>query len=117
MLILLSCASSRMMHEYWLMSGSMSASRRSSPSVMYLIFVSGPVQSSNRIEYPTSSPSRHPTSSATRLATDVAATRRGCVQPILPRSANPASAKNCVICVVFPDPVSPMTMSTGFWKR
>ena len=38
------------------------------------------------------------TSSATRLATDIAATRRGCVQPILPFAVYPASAKYCVIC-------------------
>jgi hypothetical protein len=112
--ILLSWASSKMIHEYWLMSGSISASRSSRPSVMYLIFVSGPVQSSNRIEYPTSSPRRQPTSSATRLATDVAATRRGWVHPILPRSARPSSARYWVSWVVFPEPVSPMTMRTGF---
>jgi len=38
------------------------------------------------------------TSSATRLATDIAATRRGCVQPILPFAVYPASARYCVIC-------------------
>ena len=53
-----------------------------------------------------------PTSSATRLATDMAATRRGCVQPILPRLVYPASARYCVICVVLPDPVSPITTRT-----
>lgn len=51
---------------------------------MYLIIVDGDVQSSNRMEYPTSSPRRHPTSSDTRLETDIAATRRGCVHAILP---------------------------------
>ena len=54
------------------------------PSVMYLMTVSGEVTSSKRIAYPTSSPSRHPTSSATRLATDMAATRRGWVHPTRP---------------------------------
>mmetsp|Transcript_26715 Transcript_26715/g.58162 ORF Transcript_26715/g.58162 Transcript_26715/m.58162 type:complete len:307 (-) Transcript_26715:1112-2032(-) len=42
----------------------------------------------------------------------MAATRRGCVHPILPLLVYPASARYCVICVVFPDPVSPMTTST-----
>ena len=36
---------------------------------------------------PTSWPRRQPTSSATCFATDMAATRRGWVQPIRPRSA------------------------------
>jgi hypothetical protein len=30
------------------------------------------------------SPSLHPISSLTRFATDIAATRRGCVHPIMP---------------------------------
>lgn len=59
----------------------------------------------------TSWPRRQPNSSATRFATDMAATRRGWVQPILPRTVNPASARYCVICVVLPLPVSPMTTS------
>lgn len=54
------------------------------------------------------------TSSATRLATDIAATLRGCVHPILPRVPRPISAQYCVICVVLPEPVSPMTTSTWF---
>lgn len=41
--------------------------------------VFGLVQSSKRILYPTSSPSDTSISSATRLATDMAATRRGWV--------------------------------------
>ena len=59
-------------------------SRMSMPSVIYLITVEGPVQSSKRIVYPTSCPRSHPNSSATRFATLIAATRRGCVQPIMP---------------------------------
>jgi len=42
------------------------------------------VQSSNLMAYPTSSPRLTPISSDTRLATDMAATRRGWVQPIMP---------------------------------
>ncbi len=42
------------------------------------------VTSSNLMEYPTSSPSSTSISSETLLATDMAATRRGCVHPIIP---------------------------------
>mmetsp|Transcript_20449 Transcript_20449/g.57994 ORF Transcript_20449/g.57994 Transcript_20449/m.57994 type:complete len:352 (+) Transcript_20449:1467-2522(+) len=86
------------------------------PSVMYLITVEGPVQSSNRIVYPTSWPRSQPNSSATRLATDIAATRRGCVQPIIPLDVRPISAMYCVICVVLPLPVSPIT-TKHWWSR
>ena len=79
-----SCASSSMTTLYCVSSGSSRISRSSMPSVMYLITVSGDVQSSKRTAYPTSSPSRHPNSSATRFATLLAATRRGCVQPMRP---------------------------------
>lgn len=58
----------------------------------------------------TSWPRRQPYSSDTLLATDMAATRRGCVQPIFPREVYPASARYCVIWVVFPEPVSPTTI-------
>mmetsp|Transcript_9073 Transcript_9073/g.22456 ORF Transcript_9073/g.22456 Transcript_9073/m.22456 type:complete len:341 (+) Transcript_9073:2152-3174(+) len=107
-----SCASSRMTTLYCVSVSSSRHSRSSMPSVMYLITVSLDVQSSKRMAYPTSSPRRHPNSSATRLATLMAATRRGCVHPILPRDVYPTSARYCVICVVLPDPVSPMTTST-----
>ena len=43
------------------------------------------VTSSNRIEYPTSLPRVTPISSLTRLATDMAATLLGCVQPTIPK--------------------------------
>eukprot|EP00964_Phaeocystis_antarctica_P093833 scaffold60638_cov54-Phaeocystis_antarctica.AAC.4 len=33
---------------------------------------------------------------------------------MMPRDVKPASAMYCVICVVLPDPVSPMTTSTWF---
>eukprot|EP00160_Parvularia_atlantis_P013027 Unigene2682_Nuclearia_a/m.8299 Unigene2682_Nuclearia_a/g.8299 ORF Unigene2682_Nuclearia_a/g.8299 Unigene2682_Nuclearia_a/m.8299 type:complete len:460 (-) Unigene2682_Nuclearia_a:363-1742(-) len=113
-LIVRSCASSSMITEYCDRFGSSRHWRSSMPSVMYAILVSGLVQSSKRIVYPTSWPRRQPNSSATRLATDMAATRRGCVHPILPLSAKPSSARYCVICVVLPEPVSPMTTSTWF---
>jgi hypothetical protein len=42
----------------------------------------------------------------------MAATRRGCVQQIMPLLQYPSSYRNWPSWVVFPDPVSPMTMST-----
>lgn len=47
--IVLSCASSNMMIAYWVRSGSIRHSRSNIPSVMYLMTVSGLVQSSNRM--------------------------------------------------------------------
>lgn len=44
----------------------------------------GPHLSSNRTEYPTRPPRSTPISWATRLATVMAATRRGCVQATAP---------------------------------
>ena len=100
------------------------------------------VISSNLIAYPTSSPVSTPTSSATRFATDTAATRRGCVVTAVRVSAylttyatpaleaavggaeqstcvtamrpfQPASAaRYCGICVVLPEPVSPVSTIT-----
>jgi len=51
-----------------------------------LILVEGEVRSSNRIEYPTSSPKLTFISSATLLATETAATLLGWVHPISPKS-------------------------------
>lgn len=51
------------------------------------------VQSSNRIAYPTVSPSSEFISSDTRLATDMAATLLGCVQPTIPYLVYPSSCK------------------------
>jgi len=106
---LLSCASSMIIAEYSSKSESLSVSLSKTPSVMYLIIVSELVQSSKRIAYPTSRPSSHPNSSETLFATDIAATRLGCVHPTIPNVVYPASCMYCVICVVFPDPVSPTT--------
>lgn len=58
----------------------------------------------------TSCPKQQPNSSDTLFATDMAATLRGWVHPILPLDVYPASARYWVICVVFPDPVSPITI-------
>jgi hypothetical protein len=84
-----SCASSIIITEYSARSGLVRNSRRSMPSVMYLTTVRSLVTSSKRIAYPTLSPSRVPISCATRAATLIAATRRGCVHPILPSSEYP----------------------------
>eukprot|EP01139_Manchomonas_bermudensis_P013825 Amastigsp_a364174_5.p2 type:complete len:111 gc:universal Amastigsp_a364174_5:472-140(-) len=84
------------------------------PSVMYLSTVSSEQQFSKRIEYPTCAPSVTSISSATRCATDMAATRRGCVHAtILPSAVKPAFTSSCGIWVVLPDPVSPT--STVIW--
>lgn len=76
-----SCASSIINAEYVLNAGSVKNSLNSIPSVMYFSTVLSLVISSKRIEYPTSWPNLVPTSSATRAATDMAATRLGWVQP------------------------------------
>lgn len=56
----------------------------------------------------TSVPSRQPNSSETLLATDMAATLLGWVQPILPY---PSSARYWVICVVLPEPAQEQKLS------
>ena len=87
------------------------------PSVRYLMRVSLDEQSSNRTVYPTSDPILTPISCATRLATDTAATRLGCVTatPIRESGMSEAEAlcRICEICVVLPDPVSPITTVVG----
>ena len=74
--------------------------------------VSPLVSSLKRILHPTKPPHGTCISSATRFEILIAATRRGCVQPIRPRSASPASRHIFGNCVVLPDPVSPATIST-----
>lgn len=90
------------------------ASRSSRPSVTNLIFVSPRRNcSSNRTAKPTSVPRAHPRSSATRAASIVAAIRLGCVQQTArPCCAHPASARYCGSCVLFPLPVSAVTITT-----
>ena len=92
------------------------------PSVKNLILVEGPVLLSNRTEYPTNEagdavPRGDPISSATRLASEVAATRRGSVIAIHPPTEVPSTilfrlhhgslSRNCGTWVDFPEPVSP----------
>jgi hypothetical protein len=47
----------------------------------------------------TSWPSSQSISSDTRLATDMAATRRGCVHPTMPYVVYPSSCRYCVSCI------------------
>jgi hypothetical protein len=62
---------------------------------MYFILVELEVLSSNLMEYPTFRPNSTPHSSATLLATVIAATRLGCVIPItFPLEQNPALNRN-----------------------
>ena len=49
-----------------------------------------------------------------RSATLRAASRRGCVWPIMPRTPRPSSRQIFGSCVVFPEPVSPARMITWF---
>ena len=79
------------------------ASRNNIPSVTYMSFVVlGPFTSvvlSNLTRCPTTVPDTHPTSSATRLATVMAATRRGCVMQMVRarlRFNNPHSCRDSV---------------------
>ncbi|HBL53927.1 MAG TPA: hypothetical protein DDZ34_07905 [Syntrophaceae bacterium] len=45
-----------------------------------------------------------------------AAIRLGCVNPIMPRSPRPAARHILGICVVLPDPVSPVMTTTWFFR-
>jgi len=100
-----SWASFMMIALYLLRSGSLSNSRRRTPSVMYLITVCSFVWSSNWTEYPTV-PHRPPilslsscfplsfkpaaTSLLTRFAMLIAATLLGCVHPTMPYLVYPS---------------------------
>ena len=83
---------------------------------MSLTSVFSPTWSVNRTLYPTTSPSSVPSSSAIRSATVRAASRRGWVWPIIPATPRPRSRQILGICVVFPEPVSPATITT-WWSR
>ena len=121
-----------MMTLYRLNSGSTMISRNNIPSVKYFILVlSGFDKSSNRIEYPTSSPRTVPTSSATLVATEVAATLLGCVHATTRLLfVHPASCRYCGISAVnirclksaghlrvdLPHPVWPTTMTHWYFS-
>ena len=65
---------------------------------------------------PTAAPSSVSSSSAIRAATVRAASRRGWVCPIMPRTPRPSSRQILGSWVVFPEPVSPATITT-WWSR
>ena len=112
-----SWASSMMIVSYSSRSGSCCISASSMPSVIILTRVSATVSSVNRILHPTSLPQVTPSSSAMRRETDNAATRRGCVHAMRPYTPRPASRHILGSCVVLPEPVSPVTMTTGCPRR
>src|SRR5690606_11420509 len=83
------CTSSTTTTLYLVNHGSLNISCSSIPSVRYLIRVDGDTDVSKRTEYPTllagdELPNGVPISSATLLANDTAATRRGCVTAMHP---------------------------------
>src|SRR6185312_15197594 len=114
-----SCASSMIRVSYALSSGSVCVSASKMPSVISLTEASRPRRSWNRTLNPTTSPSGVLSSSAMRLATLLAAIRRGWVWPIsLPRPSGSLSLPRPIASailgswVVLPEPVSPQTMMT-----
>ena len=113
MLRLRSCASSMMIVPYSESSRSPCVSASRMPSVISFTTERAPTWSWKRTLYPTSSPSPVPSSSAMRAATERAAMRRGWVCPMRPAAPRPMSSAIFGSCVVFPDPVSPHTMTTG----
>lgn len=112
-----SWASSMMIVSYARSSRSVWISASRMPSVISFTNVpSWSTWSVNRTFQPTASPSGVCSSSATRSATVRAAIRRGWVCPIMPRTPRPSSRQIFGICVVFPEPVSPATITT-WWSR
>ena len=83
---------------------------------MSLTSVFSPTWSVKRTLQPTASPTSVCSSSAMRAATVRAARRRGWVWPIIPRTPRPSSRQILGIWVVFPEPVSPATITT-WWSR
>ena len=134
----LSCTSSTTTALYFVSHGSRSISCNSMPSVKNLIFILGEIDVSNRTEYPTllagdEEPSGVPISSATRLASEIAATRLGSVIAMHPPTVasttfsgqvdegtftgfgrhQSSAMRNCGTCVLFPHPVSPTSNMTS----
>lgn len=81
--MLLSCASSTIMTEYFVNKKSVASSLSKTPSVMNLMDVEGETVASYRIWYDTRD-EVSANSCPTRVAIDMAATLRGCVMPIIP---------------------------------
>lgn len=112
-----SCTSSTITHATPFNYGSVCKRRKSIPVVAYTICVWALVTFSKRMIYPHVLPHASPRSSATRLATDNALIRRGCVQIILMSIGNKCASNNIWgICVVLPHPVEPaMIVTTLFF--
>ncbi len=70
------------------------------------------LRSLKRTAKPTAAPSSTPSSSAIRSDTVRAASRRGWVWAIAPRTPRPSSRHSLGIWVVLPEPVSPATTTT-----
>lgn len=120
-----SCASSTMITLYLPKSWSVKASRSNIPSVKYSRRVKLDCRDWNRTRYPTYAPRLTSISYATRVATLMAAIRRGCVHAIMLGNILRYTAnyiRKCGICVVLPLPVSPTRRVTGLcctasWMR
>lgn len=105
-----SCASSTMITLYLLRSWSTKASRSSIPSVKYSKRVALDCLDWNRTRYPTYAPRLTSISYATRVATLIAAIRRGWVHAIMLGNTLCYTAnctRKCGTCVVLPLPVYP----------
>ena len=79
---------------------------------MTLMSVCGDTLSANRILKPTASPKGTLSSDAIRDATDLAASRLGCVCPMRPLIPRPSFKHILGSCVVLPEPVSPQRITT-----
>lgn len=90
----LSWTSSTITHPTPFNYGSVCRRRKSIPVVTYTICVLALVTFSKRMIYPHVLPHASPRSSATRLATDKALIRRGCVQIILMPDGNRCASNN-----------------------
>ena len=108
-----SCTSSTMTWETPRRSGSDCSRLRRMPVVQKRSLVLALCRDSSLMLYPTVSPMRSHRSCATRSATAIALSLRGCVmitEHSPPRFASTAfSNTNCGTCVVLPQPVAPLT--------
>jgi len=98
--------SSRRSRRSWAISAS------SSPSVITRSSVCALERSLKRTAYPTAPPNGTLSSCAIRSAIVRAASRRGCVCAIAPRTPRPSSRQILGSCVDFPEPVAPATTTT-----
>ena len=107
-----SCASSMISVSYCDSRGSACDSASRMPSVISLMAVPGRVWSVKRTLKPTTSPRVVCSSCAMRRAMLEAAIRRGCVWPMRRLDPRPSCRQIFGSCVVLPEPVSPLTMTT-----